>query len=83
MNRGKDSVRSTVAIIPARGGSKRLAGKNIIEIGGRPMVAWTIDAAIASGEFDRVIVSTDDAAIAGNRTPMGSGGSVPARSRGG
>ena len=64
MNRGKDSVRSTVAIIPARGGSKRLAGKNIIEIGGRPMVAWTIDAAIASGEFDRVIVSTDDAAIA-------------------
>lgn len=51
---------ANVAIIPARGGSKRLPGKNIRELVGKPLIAWTIEAAIQSGCFDRVIVSTDD-----------------------
>lgn len=53
-----------VAIIPARGGSKRIPRKNIREFAGKPMIAWSIDAALASGCFSRVIVSTDDDDIA-------------------
>jgi pseudaminic acid cytidylyltransferase len=53
-----------VAIIPARGGSKRIPRKNIREFCGRPMIAWSIEAARASGCFERLIVSTDDAGIA-------------------
>lgn len=53
-----------VAIIPARGGSKRIPGKNIRPFLGRPMIAWPIAAARASGLFDRIVVSTDDAEIA-------------------
>lgn len=49
-----------VAIIPARGGSKRIPRKNIKEFFGKPMIAWSIEAAKASGCFDLVIVSTDD-----------------------
>ena len=52
-----------VAIIPARGGSKRIPRKNIREFCGKPMIAWSIEAAKLSGCFDRVIVSTDDAQI--------------------
>lgn len=48
-----------VAIIPARGGSKRTPRKNIREFCGKPMIAWSIEAARASSCFDRVIVSTD------------------------
>jgi pseudaminic acid cytidylyltransferase len=53
-----------LAIIPARGGSKRIPRKNIKQFAGKPMIAWSIEAALASGCFDRVIVSTDDAEIA-------------------
>lgn len=53
-----------VAIIPARGGSKRIPRKNIRPFCGRPMIAWAIETALASGLFGRVIVSTDDAEIA-------------------
>jgi pseudaminic acid cytidylyltransferase len=53
-----------LAIIPARGGSKRIPRKNITMFGGKPMIAWSIEAALASGCFDHVIVSTDDAEIA-------------------
>ena len=53
-----------VAIIPARGGSKRIPRKNIKEFCGKPMIAWSIDAARESGVFDRIIVSTDDEEIA-------------------
>ncbi|MBU3848348.1 MAG: pseudaminic acid cytidylyltransferase [Candidatus Acinetobacter avistercoris] len=49
-----------VAIIPARGGSKRIPRKNIKEFCGKPMIAWSIEAALNSGCFDKVIVSTDD-----------------------
>lgn len=48
-----------VAIIPARSGSKGLRDKNIIDICGKPLIAFSIEAAINCGEFDRVIVSTD------------------------
>jgi N-acylneuraminate cytidylyltransferase len=53
-----------IAVIPARGGSKRILRKNIKEFCGKPMIAWSIEAALKSGCFDRVIVSTDDQEIA-------------------
>lgn len=53
-----------LAVIPARGGSKRIPRKNIKPFCGKPMIARSIEAALASGCFDRVIVSTDDAEIA-------------------
>ncbi len=53
-----------VAIIPARGGSKRIPKKNIMDFFGKPMIAYTIEAAIVSQLFDSVIVSTDDEKIA-------------------
>lgn len=53
-----------VAVIPARGGSKRIPRKNIRPFCGKPMIAWSIEAACASGCFDRVVVSTDDDEIA-------------------
>lgn len=48
-----------IAIIPARSGSKRVKDKNIMDLCGKPLIAHTIEAAIESGEFERVIVSTD------------------------
>lgn len=48
-----------VCIIPARGGSKRIPGKNIREFCGRPMIAYSIEAAKSAGVFDRIIVTTD------------------------
>lgn len=53
-----------VAIIPARGGSKRIPRKNIKEFFGKPMIAWSIEAAKASGCFDLILVSTDNDEIA-------------------
>jgi pseudaminic acid cytidylyltransferase len=53
-----------LAVIPARGGSKRIPRKNIKPFAGKAMIAWSIEAAIASECFDRIIVSTDDAGIA-------------------
>jgi pseudaminic acid cytidylyltransferase len=53
-----------IAIIPARGGSKRIPRKNIKDFGGRPIIAWPILTALTSKCFDAVIVSTDDLEIA-------------------
>jgi len=53
-----------VAIIPARGGSKRIPRKNIKDFCGKPMIVWSIEAAKTSGLFELIIVSTDDADIA-------------------
>lgn len=53
-----------LAIVPARGGSKRLPRKNLLDLGGKPLIAWTLDAAIQSGCFVDVLVSTDDSEIA-------------------
>lgn len=54
----------TLALIPARGGSKGIPRKNIRAIAGKPLIAWTIEAALRSGLLDAVVVSTDDAEIA-------------------
>jgi N-acylneuraminate cytidylyltransferase len=53
----------TVAVIPARGGSKGLPGKNLAQVAGRPLVARTVAAALGAAAVDRVVVSSDDAAI--------------------
>lgn len=53
-----------IALIPARGGSKRLPDKNIKLLNGKPLIAWTIIAARESGLFDDIIVSTDSENIA-------------------
>ncbi|MGN0908763.1 MAG: pseudaminic acid cytidylyltransferase [Succinivibrio sp.] len=53
-----------LAVIPARGGSKRIPRKNIKEFNGRPLIAYSIDAALGSGLFQKVVVSTDDPEIA-------------------
>lgn len=55
---------NNIAIIPARGGSKRISKKNICEFNNKPMIAWTIEAAKKSGLFSHIIVSTDDEEIA-------------------
>jgi pseudaminic acid cytidylyltransferase len=64
-----------IAIIPARGGSKRIPRKNIRVFAGRPMIAYAIDAARASGLFDHVVVSTDDNEIA--QIARGHGADLP------
>jgi CMP-N,N'-diacetyllegionaminic acid synthase len=53
-----------LAVIPARGGSKAIPGKNIRLLGGRPLIAYTIEAARKASSVNRVVVSTDDEAIA-------------------
>ena len=53
-----------LAVIPARGGSKGVPRKNIKPIAGKPLIAWTIEHALAAKFIDRVVVSTEDAAIA-------------------
>ena len=53
-----------IAIIPARGGSKRIPRKNIKPFMGKPIIAYSIEAALESGLFDEVMVSTDDEEIA-------------------
>ena len=52
--------KKSIAIILARGGSKRLPNKNILKFHDKPLIAWSIEAAIKSGLFNKVIVSTDD-----------------------
>jgi CMP-N-acetylneuraminic acid synthetase len=66
-----------LGIIPARGGSKGVPRKNIADLGGKPLIAWTIEAAMASGVLDRIIVSTDDDEIA--KTSLAYGAAVPFR----
>lgn len=53
-----------VGIVPARGGSKGLPGKHLLSLGGRPLIAWTFDAALASRRLDRVVLSTDAPEVA-------------------
>lgn len=64
-----------IAIIPARGGSKRIPRKNIRAFCGKPMIAWPIAAASESGLFDHIIVTTDDEEIA--RVAREAGAEVP------
>jgi N-acylneuraminate cytidylyltransferase len=60
-----------VAVIPARGGSKRIPRKNIRDFCGKPMIAWSIGPALESGLFHRIIVSTDDPEIASISESLG------------
>jgi len=53
-----------IAVVPARGGSKSVPGKNIHPLAGKPLLAWSIEVARQVSEIDRIIVSTDDAEIA-------------------
>lgn len=64
-----------LAVITARGGSKRLPRKNLLPLAGKPLIAWTIDTAQKSGVFEEVLVSTDDPEIA--EVSRGFGASVP------
>lgn len=64
-----------LAVIPARGGSKRIPRKNIKVFGGKPIIAWSIEAALLSGCFDRVLVSTDDPEI--TQVALAYGADVP------
>lgn len=57
------NVKSFISIIPARGGSKRLPNKNILDFAGKPLVSWTIDAALQSKYINRTIVSSDSEAV--------------------
>lgn len=69
------SERSALAVIPARGGSKRVPRKNVRAMAGRPLIAYAIEAALGSGIFGRVVVSTDDDEIA--RIGRACGAEVP------
>ena len=60
-----------LGVIPARGGSKVIPGKNLAAVAGRPLLAWTADAARASRTLTRTVLSTDDEAIAGAGRSMG------------
>ncbi|MGV6851497.1 MAG: acylneuraminate cytidylyltransferase family protein [bacterium] len=64
-----------IALIPARSGSQRVPGKNLKSLAGKPLITWTIEAAIQSAYIDRVIVSTDDQNIAAQA--LSSGADVP------
>lgn len=64
-----------IAIIPARGGSKGLPGKNIKPLSGKPMIGYTIEAALHSNKFSEVILSTDDPGIA--KVAESYGASIP------
>ncbi|MDR0963892.1 MAG: pseudaminic acid cytidylyltransferase, partial [Clostridium sp.] len=68
-------MEQAIAIITARGGSKRIPGKNIREFCGKPILAYSILAAKEAGCFSEVMVSTDDEAIA--RIARSYGSSVP------
>jgi CMP-N,N'-diacetyllegionaminic acid synthase len=67
--------RRILALIPARGGSKGLPGKNVLPLAGKPLIAWTVEQALASTFVDRVVVSTDDSAIA--KVAAAAGADVP------
>lgn len=70
-----DTNMNILCVIPARGGSKGIPGKNLRPIGGRPLLAWTIGHALDAATPMRVIVSTDDPAIA--EVAAGAGAEVP------
>ncbi len=66
---------SVLALVPARGGSRGIPRKNITPLAGKPLMQWTIEAALACSRMERVLVSTDDAEIAD--VAMACGADVP------
>lgn len=71
MSRGAMARPRSVGVITARGGSKGLPGKNIRPLGGRPLLAWTVDAACSSGVIDALVLSTDSDEIAAVAKELG------------
>jgi CMP-N,N'-diacetyllegionaminic acid synthase len=71
----KENIMEIVGLIPARGGSKRLPGKNIKPLAGKPMIAYTIEAALNARYLDKVIVSTDSEDI--KKISLSCGAEVP------
>ena len=67
---GKTKLMNILGLIPARAGSKSIPGKNLVELGGRPLIAWTIEAAINSS-LSKVVVSTDSNEIAAECKSLG------------
>src|SRR4051812_12689971 len=72
-SRTASSMGETLAIIPARGGSKRVEGKNLYVVAGRPLVAHSVAHALAAEEVDEVVVSTEDPEIARVARDAGAG----------
>jgi len=68
---------TVLGLIIARGGSKGLPGKNILDLGGKPLIAWSVEAARQSRVLDRLVVSTDDEAIM--EAARAAGGEIPFR----
>ena len=64
-------VKKMLAIVPARGGSKGVARKNIRQLGGKPLLEWTLDAALNSDFIDKVVVSTECCEVASVATAFG------------
>jgi N-acylneuraminate cytidylyltransferase len=62
--RSSNEVTGHIAVVPARGGSKRIPRKNVIDFHGKPMITWPLEMLLLTGRFEAVIVSTDDAEIA-------------------
>ena len=62
---------TVLGVITARGGSKGIPRKNLKLLAGRPLIAYTVETAQISGAFDRLILSTDDQAIADAARPLG------------
>jgi N-acylneuraminate cytidylyltransferase len=62
---------TVLAVIPARGGSRRLPGKHLLALGGRPLLAWTLDAARGSRLLDRAVLSTEDPRLADAARALG------------
>ncbi len=77
MNTGKMEDKKCLALIPARGGSKRIPRKNLKDFCGKPIISYPISAALQSGIFSEVMVSTDDSKIAD--FAISKGASVPFR----
>lgn len=69
--------KKVLALIPARGGSKGLPRKNVLQLGGKPLIAWTIEAALESKSVDQVVLSSDDDEIIETAKMLGC--SVPFR----
>lgn len=57
------SGRRVIGVVPARAGSQRLPGKNVRPMAGKPMIRWTLDAALASAVLDRIVVTSDDETV--------------------
>jgi CMP-N,N'-diacetyllegionaminic acid synthase len=71
MSVSRNEMQKILAVIPARGGSRGIPGKNLIDVGGKPLIEHTINSALESRRIDKVIVSTDSEEIASKARSLG------------